>query len=281
MLTRPYLPSPRPLRLLVLLGVVLALAFGATESRALAAQPEPSIEGTWMLSFPNDDPTLRHLAAFLPGGVVMATNAPTFSEESAHGGRVHSTEGLGVWVRLDDGRYAFTVVYLYYDVEEQPWGTLTVDGVVTLDASGNRFRGTFNVDVVDAIGALLFSSQDEPIAGTRVRVRTIPTGAGAEAGATATAAALRIFDAVLGPCRSEDPPGGQTRITPSDRLPGADAARWRETAGRGIATFVSETCHGGIAGVALGRTATGEWGLLRVPPAGPGPALQLPREMFV
>ena len=169
-----------PLRTqLTLLAVMLTVALCTAHTRPAAAQPTPpaqlaaaGIEGSWSLRFPAEEPTSRQLAAFLPGGVVVATNAPGFSEETAGGGRVHSADGLGAWTSLGDGRYAFTVVFLYFDAEENNWGALTVDGVVTLDPSGNQFSGTFSVTVTDTADMPLFSSQNEPITGSRIRPRT-------------------------------------------------------------------------------------------------------------
>ncbi len=176
MLTQPSFPLA-PLRApLVVLAAVLAIALGAAHVSSVTAQPAAtaqrpavSIEGSWSLAFPNEEPTSRQLAAFLPGGVVVATNAPSFSEATAARGRVHSTDGLGSWERLGDGRYAFTVVFLYFDAEENNWGALSIDGVVALDASGEQFRGTFGVTVTDTADLPLFTSQNEPLTGTRIR----------------------------------------------------------------------------------------------------------------
>jgi hypothetical protein len=109
--------------------------------------------------------------AFLPGGVVIGTNAPSFSEETAAGGRVHSTDGLGSWVRLSDGRYVFTLVYLYFDAEENNWGDLTVDGHVTLDPGGDGFSGTYAVTVTDALSVMVFTAEGSPFSGARLRPR--------------------------------------------------------------------------------------------------------------
>ncbi len=167
---------------LAAIALVLAIVVGAVHTPSAAAQPAPqaqrpaagtaSIEGSWSLSFPNEEATTRQLAAFLPGGVVIATNAPSFSEETAAGGRVHSAEGLGAWERLADGRYAFTVVFLYFDAEENNWGALTIDGVVTLDADGDQFSGTFSVGVTDALGTELFTDEEDHLTGSRIRPQT-------------------------------------------------------------------------------------------------------------
>jgi hypothetical protein len=174
MLTRPHLPSLRPLAPLALLAAAFAVALGAVPPRAAVAWvgQAASIEGSWSLGFPNEDPARRQLAAFLPGGVVVVTNAPTFSEESASGGRVHSTEGLGAWASLGDGGYALRVVFLYFDAEEAPWGVLTLEGVLTLDPSGDRLEGTFDVAVVNAEGTSLFVVEGEPVSGARIRPRS-------------------------------------------------------------------------------------------------------------
>ena len=179
MLTRLCFPMAHLRMPPTLLVAVLTLAVGVGHTQPIAAQPAPpaqqptaGLAGSWSLSFPSEEPTSRQLAAFLPGGVVVATNAPFFSEESAAGGRVHSADGLGAWTSLDGGRYAFTVVFLYFDAEENNWGALTIDGVVTLDASGNQFSGTFSVAVTDTVDMPLFTSQDEPITGTRIRPGT-------------------------------------------------------------------------------------------------------------
>ena len=156
---------------LALLTVVLAIAFIVTAPRttvAAAGQPA-SIEGSWTLDFPDDPSAGQQLAAFFPGGIVVATNAPTFTDESAAGGRVHSTDGLGAWMSLGGGRYSFRVVFLYFDAEEQPWGSVTVEGVVTLDATGDHFTGTFRVHATSVHGMILDTDHDEPIVGARIR----------------------------------------------------------------------------------------------------------------
>ena len=155
---------------LALVAVVLAVALGAIAPRitAAAAGQPASIEGSWTLDFPSDEAAGQQLAAFFPGGIVVATNAPTFADESAAGGRVHSTDGLGAWRSLGNGRYAFRVVFLYFDAEEQPWGTVTVDGVVTLDATGDHFSGTFRVHATSVHGMILDTEEDEPIVGARI-----------------------------------------------------------------------------------------------------------------
>ena len=173
MLTRPRLLSLRPLAPLAHFAAALAVALGTASPLAAVtrASQEASIEGSWSLGFPNEDPSRRQLAAFLPGGVVVVTNAPTFSEESAEGGRVHSTEGLGAWASLGDGTYALRVVFLYFDAEEAPWGALTLEGVLTLDPSGDRVEGAFDVAVVSAEGTPLFAAEGDPVTGVRIRPR--------------------------------------------------------------------------------------------------------------
>ena len=171
MFTRPRLLS---FLALAFLAALLALPLSASPPRGAIARAsqEASIEGSWSLDFPNEEPPRRQLAAFLPGGVGVLTNAPTFSDESAGGGRVHSTEGLGAWANLGDGRYALRVVFLYFDAEEAPWGALTVEGVLTLDPSGDRVEGAFDVAVVSAEGTPLFAAEGEPVTGARIRPRS-------------------------------------------------------------------------------------------------------------
>ena len=170
-------PQPRlrrPLARLSALLVALVAVGTALPAVSARAQAPEAIVGTWALTFPVEEQVSRQLIAFLPGGVVMATNAPTFSEESAPGGRVHSTEGLGAWEALGEGRYAFRVVFLYFDAEENDWGALTVDGHVTVDAAGDHFAGSFGVSLTDAAGSPLIAEVDEPVLGTRVRPHANP-----------------------------------------------------------------------------------------------------------
>src|SRR5947209_7461893 len=149
MLTYRHVPSVRRYGRLAALAAVLAallmLAPGAVPSQIAVAQTtQPAqprgIEGSWTLNFPSEDedPTHHQLVAFLPGGVVIATNAPTFTDESVPGGRVLSSQGLGSWEAAGAGRFAFTVVFLYFEQDETPWGALTVAGDVALDSAGDR-----------------------------------------------------------------------------------------------------------------------------------------------
>ena len=156
------------------LAFILAVALSATYT-TVGAQPmpraqgvAPTIEGSWSIGFPNEEPTSRQLASFLPGGVVLSTNAPTFEEEEL-GGRVYSTEGHGAWAPLGSGRYAFTIVFLYFNGDEENVVSVTIEGVVTLDASGDSFRGTYSFAATSADGTPVFSVEAEPLTGTRIR----------------------------------------------------------------------------------------------------------------
>jgi hypothetical protein len=176
MYARPWIPSrPGPLWRAIL-AMALALPLTAALPQRVAGQAaEPvSIVGTWSVAFPNDDPTTRQLMSFLSDGVVLATNAPTFVADMETGERIYSSAGHGAWVNLDDGRYAFTLVFLYFEDDEDNWGSLTIDGVVTLDPSGDRFEGSFTVTVAAETGMPLFigeADDSQPITGARVRVR--------------------------------------------------------------------------------------------------------------
>lgn len=158
----------------LLLAVALFAVAGAAAPRRAAAQEgeTATIVGSWSLGFPNDDPGSRHLASFLPGGIVLMTNAPVFTEESVTGDQIYSTAGHGAWERREDGSYAFTVVFLYFDAAEENWGTLTVDGVVTLDASGDSFTGSFAATATDEEGGPLLTTEEEPLSGARIRARS-------------------------------------------------------------------------------------------------------------
>lgn len=170
---RSHRPATNPLVLVLLTAVVVTVTLAAPATGSALAQPAepPAITGSWTLGFPNDDPTSRHLASFLPGGVVLMTNAPVFAEAAVAGDQIYSTAGHGAWIRLDDGRYAFTVVFLYFDAAEENWGTLTVHGLVMLDSSGDSFTGTFTATATDAAGGPLFAGEDEPLTGARIRPR--------------------------------------------------------------------------------------------------------------
>jgi hypothetical protein len=162
---------PRGWRLPLVLAALLLVALGAAAPRTAAAQESntPAIVGSWSVGFPNEELNSRHLASFLPGGVVLMTNAPVFAEPTVAGDQIYSTAGHGAWERRADGSYAFTVLFLYFDAEEENWGTLTVDGVVTLDATGEAFAGTFRAVVTDAAGGPLFTGEEEPLTGARIR----------------------------------------------------------------------------------------------------------------
>jgi hypothetical protein len=169
-------PSHRrvPLISFALLTATLLTFAAAAVPHSVAAQEgeAPTIVGSWSLGFPNDDPSSRHLASFLPDGVVLMTNAPVFTEESVARDQIYSTAGHGAWIRQDDGSYAFTVLFLYFDAAEENWGTLTVDGVVTLDPSGDSFTGTFLAAATDEDGGPLLTTEEEPLSGARIIPRS-------------------------------------------------------------------------------------------------------------
>jgi hypothetical protein len=95
-------------------------------------------------------------------------------------------------------------------------------------------------------------------------------------------AALRLYDALPGPCAPGDGPDGPPRITRLYQLSGIpEEARWRESVMHGIATFLLELCGRTSGRIVLGRMMSGDWGLLRGGPVGPAPAFLLPGEMIV
>ena len=168
---------PRGWRLpLVLAALLLVLLSTAVPRTVVAQDASAAIVGSWSVGFPNEELNSRHLASFLPGGVVLMTNAPVFPEPTVAGDQIYSTAGHGAWERRADGGYAFTVLFLYFDAQEENWGTLSVDGVVTLDASGDAFTGTFRAAATDAAGGPLFTGEEEPLTGARIRPQATAGG---------------------------------------------------------------------------------------------------------
>lgn len=174
MIARAQRPSPRPFVPLAILAAVIAVAAGLALPNVAAAQPSTGapIEGSWSLAFPNEDVTSRQLVSFLPGGIVLATNAPAFADETVAGDLIYSSAGHGAWTALGGGRYSFTLIFLYFDGNEDNWASLTLDGEVTLDASGDAFTGNFTAAVTSAAGMPLFTGESEPLAGARIRPRS-------------------------------------------------------------------------------------------------------------
>ncbi len=156
----------------------LAAALVALHPTSIAAQPAPpaqrialGLEGSWIVDLSTEGEIDLNLISILPGGVALATNAPSFVDEQT-GERVYSTAGHGAWAPLGGNRYGFTVVFLYFSGAEENLFTLTVEGAVTLDTSGNRFSGTYGVAGSTAAGMPIFAEEGLPITGTRIRPPT-------------------------------------------------------------------------------------------------------------
>ena len=168
----------RVLRLLggVLLATLAVLALGGARPLVAAAgqgQPPASIEGAWIVSFPDFPEPGREAVVVGAGGIIVASGAPvtTFPPGEGPPGvtRLFSSQGFGAWASLGSREYSFRFVTINYTDAGEFAGTTTIEGTVLLDASGDAFSGSFTgveTDVAGNVGELFGPFG---ITGTRIR----------------------------------------------------------------------------------------------------------------
>ena len=149
-------------------AVVLVTALAAQAPSSLNAKDQghgadKTVVGSWFVSVtPSVMPAFVGLITASADGGVIETNALTLASSL-------ESPGHGQWMRTKHGRYALTFVNLEVNPDGSFAGTGKVRSTVTLGASGNELSGTFQVDIFDPNGVLLFSDSGT-VSATRIEV---------------------------------------------------------------------------------------------------------------
>jgi hypothetical protein len=142
----------------------LMLALGSLAlTLTLAAQaPRATLEGIWSFTVDPDPeglPTYSGLRSFSKGGTAIALDAVNTAPA---GGLI----SMGVWERSGGHEFSF-VMYAVVTTNGIQTGLRKIEGVVTLDASGNTLSGIGKTASYDLAGNVLFSGTAR-LAGVRL-----------------------------------------------------------------------------------------------------------------
>jgi hypothetical protein len=149
-------------------ALVLVTALAAPASSRLNAKEQghgadKTVVGSWFVTVtPSVMPAFVGLITSSADGGLIETNALTLASSL-------ESPGHGQWIRIKPGRYAMTFVNLEVNPDGSFAGTGKVRSTVTLDPSGNELSGTFQVDIFDPNGVLLFSDSGT-VSATRIEV---------------------------------------------------------------------------------------------------------------
>jgi hypothetical protein len=129
----------------VILGIALALS--NTTSKVHAEGSDDShVEGTWrVVVSPVGGPKFNALATFSSGGTMV--------ESSSGGG--DDKGGQGVWKKMGDRKFAFTLEQFSYDPAGNFSGSFKAREVDEFDHNYNSYSGVGTIDFYDATGKLV------------------------------------------------------------------------------------------------------------------------------
>ena len=146
--------------------VVIALTTPGASRLAVTAQngQAADIVGAW---FVNVTPTMQSpfvgLITFNDDGNAIETNALTLASSL-------ESPGHGQWIQVKHRRYALTFVNLEVNPDGSFAGTGRVRSQIQLEPGGDEWRGTFEVDIFDPDGNVLFTDSGT-VSGTRIAVK--------------------------------------------------------------------------------------------------------------
>jgi hypothetical protein len=152
-----------------------AIAKGAAPERVRAQAPM-GIIGAWVITFPTgmDDPNAHQVVSFTSDGVMLASGAPSSPPDPQQPGgtRTYSTLGQGAWQTSAANQVRFKFVSVDTDEQGNFADLVQITGTLTLSDDGAGFTGSFQVQVSDAGGAVLFASEGDAgtVQGTRISV---------------------------------------------------------------------------------------------------------------
>lgn len=149
--------------------LLLVMATATHDQSSLNAQnqnahaPEKTVVGSWFVTVtPTVLPPFVGLTTFSADGGLSETNALTLASSL-------ESPGHGQWIRIKPRRYAVTFVNLEVNPDGSFAGIGKVRSTITLGQTGNDWSGTFQVELLDPDGNLLFSDNGT-VSATRITV---------------------------------------------------------------------------------------------------------------
>jgi hypothetical protein len=112
---------------------------------------------------PSLQPPFVGLISFNADGNAIETNALTLASSL-------ESPGHGQWIHVKHRRYALTFVNLEVNPDGSFAGTGTVRSQIQLEPGGDEWSGTFEVDILDPAGNVLFTDSGT-VSGTRIAVK--------------------------------------------------------------------------------------------------------------
>lgn len=157
--------------LIVIVAALVTLTGAGHQAAAQDAAAEP-IVGAWLVTVgvEGNPETFMVLQTYEPGGTVTSENVPiTETDPTAPIDTLHVSTGVGAWERGADGSYTATIAIMYGDGSGRVLAVETVTWTVTVDASGERFRGEASFIATDPAGTELYIGTSG-LVGTRISV---------------------------------------------------------------------------------------------------------------
>jgi hypothetical protein len=151
------------------LAATLAVAPVHAASTASAAATPKTIVGAWQLQItPAIQPIFTALTTFAADGSVVETNSLALVDPL-------SSPGHGRWAFAphENNTYDVTFVNLLTDEHGDFAGTAKVRARMSLTDRRNGLEGTFEVDVLDPAGAVVFSDHGT-LQAARIEVEPLP-----------------------------------------------------------------------------------------------------------
>jgi hypothetical protein len=162
---------------LVVAGLALSSRQPSTNAQDTTTPGQPAIVGAWFVTtLVGDQPPLPNMTSFYADGTVLTSSRPVFPPASEGAVPEARSAGHGAWIANDDGSVDFTFVVLVADVQGTYLGQRTIQGRLTLDATGDAWSSPFTATVTDPSGATVSKSVGQANA---KRIKVVPMDLGA------------------------------------------------------------------------------------------------------
>ena len=140
------------------------------QENSLSLTDKKVIVGSWLetVTFPDPAPPLKSLVTFSEDGNMLVADQGAVTAE------VVFSAGHGSWIHQRGRIFAWSQVEIIYDATDGSLvGYLKVNGVYTVDETGNGYTGEFHAAVAAPDGTILFSV-DGTNSGNRIPVEVAP-----------------------------------------------------------------------------------------------------------